>query len=76
MEQILILKKKKYKRNFNKRELKILNGIDVNVPGDPSSALFPIVAALICKNSDIIVKNVLINPTRDGAFESFKRYGS
>ena len=31
-----------------------LNGIDVSVPGDPSSALFPIIAALICKNSDII----------------------
>ena len=53
-----------------------LNGIDVSVPGDPSSALFPIVAALICKNSDIIIKNVLINSTRDGAFRVLKNMGA
>ena len=53
-----------------------LNGIDVSVPGDPSSALFPIVGALICKNSDIIIKNVLINSTRDGAFRVLKNMGA
>ena len=53
-----------------------LNGLDVSVPGDPSSALFPIVAALICKNSDIIIKNVLINSTRDGAFRVLKNMGA
>ena len=53
-----------------------LKGIDVSVPGDPSSALFPIIAALICKNSDIMVKNVLINPTRDGAFKVLKDMGA
>ena len=53
-----------------------LNGIDVSVPGDPSSALFPIIAALICKNSDIIVKNVLINSTRDGAYRVLKNMGA
>jgi len=31
---------------------------------------------LICKNSDILVKNVLINPTRDGAFEALKKMGA
>ena len=46
------------------------------MPGDPSSALFPIVAALICEDSDIMVKNVLINPTRDGAFEVLKEMGA
>ena len=53
-----------------------LNGIDVSVPGAPSSALFPIVGALICKNSDIIIKNVLINSTRDGAFRVLKNMGA
>ena len=48
----------------------------MSVPGDPSSALFPIIAALICKNSDITVKNVLINPTRDGAYRVLKDMGA
>ena len=67
------------KRNIKEISVKGVNelkGIDVNVPGDPSSALFPIIAALICKNSDIIVKNVLINPTRDGAFRVLKDMGA
>jgi 3-phosphoshikimate 1-carboxyvinyltransferase len=67
------------KRNIKEISVKGVNelkGIDVNVPGDPSSALFPIIAALICKNSDIIVKNVLINPTRDGAYRVLKDMGA
>lgn len=36
------------------------------VPGDPSSAAFPMVAALIVPGSDIIIRNVGINPTRAG----------
>jgi len=67
------------KRNVKEISIKgvsELNGIDVSVPGDPSSALFPIVAALICINSDIIIKNVLINSTRDGAFRVLKNMGA
>jgi 3-phosphoshikimate 1-carboxyvinyltransferase len=67
------------KRNIKEISIKGVNelkGVDVSVPGDPSSALFPIIAALICKNSDIIVKNVLINPTRDGAFRVLKDMGA
>lgn len=36
------------------------------VPGDPSSAAFPMVAALITPGSDITITNVGINPTRAG----------
>ena len=39
---------------------------DIVVPGDPSSAAFPMVAALIVPGSDIIIRNVGINPTRAG----------
>ena len=70
------VKRKKSLKEISIKGIKDLNGIDVNVPGDPSSALFPIVAALICEDSDIIVKNVLINPTRDGAFEVLKEMGA
>lgn len=38
----------------------------IEVPGDPSSAAFPMVAALIVPGSDIIIRNVGINPTRAG----------
>ena len=43
-----------------------LTGQTIAVPGDPSSAGFPLVAALIVPGSDIIIENVLMNPTRTG----------
>ncbi|HEX2018477.1 MAG TPA: 3-phosphoshikimate 1-carboxyvinyltransferase [Aurantimonas sp.] len=53
-----------------------LSGIaDLEVPGDPSSAAFPIVAALIVPGSDVIVENVLINPTRTGLVETLIEMG-
>lgn len=39
---------------------------DLEVPGDPSSAAFPIVAALIVPGSDLTVENVLLNEHRTG----------
>ena len=68
--------KKRNAKEISIKGVNELNGIDVSVPGDPSSALFPIVGALICKNSDIIIKNVLINSTRDGAFRVLKNMGA
>ena len=47
----------------------------IKVPGDPSSAAFPVVAALLVPGSDIIVENVGINPTRAGLFEVLKQMG-
>jgi 3-phosphoshikimate 1-carboxyvinyltransferase len=49
---------------------------DLVVPSDPSSAAFIIVAALISEGSEIIVNNVLLNPTRVGLFEALKRMGA
>src|SRR6185436_16188469 len=37
-----------------------LRATDVEVPGDPSSAAFPLVAALIVPNSDVTVANVMM----------------
>ncbi|MET0248555.1 MAG: 3-phosphoshikimate 1-carboxyvinyltransferase, partial [Sphingobium sp.] len=45
------------------------------VPGDPSSAAFPVVAALIVPGSDIVVTNVGLNPTRAGLFDVLKAMG-
>ena len=46
---------------------------DINVAGDISSAAFFIVSALIIPNSDIVIKNVGLNPTRTGSIDVVKR---
>ncbi len=43
-----------------------LTGTPVAVPGDPSSAAFPMAAALCIPDSDITLEGVLMNPTRTG----------
>ncbi|WP_295966344.1 3-phosphoshikimate 1-carboxyvinyltransferase [uncultured Bartonella sp.] len=53
-----------------------LHGQDITVPGDPSSAAFPIVAALITKGSDIRIENVLLNPTRTGLITTLLEMGA
>ena len=46
------------------------------VPGDPSSAAFPIVAALITPGSDVTITNVGMNPTRTGIFAMLQAMGA
>lgn len=48
----------------------------VSVPGDPSSAAFLIVAALITPDSDIVIENVLMNPLRTGLFDTLLEMGA
>jgi len=47
----------------------------IAVPGDPSSAAFFAVAALIVPGSDLVIENVGLNPTRAGLFEVLRRMG-
>lgn len=47
----------------------------VVVPGDTSSAAYAIVAALIVPGSDLVVQNVLINPTRTGLIDTLLEMG-
>jgi len=53
-----------------------LHGTDIIVPGDISSAAYFIAAALIVPNSEILIKNVGINPTRDGILRVCKSMGA
>jgi 3-phosphoshikimate 1-carboxyvinyltransferase len=53
-----------------------LHGADVVVPADPSSAAFPIVAALIVEGSDIVLTDVMTNPLRTGLFTSLREMGA
>lgn len=53
-----------------------LSGASIAVPGDPSSAAFMIAAALISPRSDVVIENVLLNPTRGGFIETLREMGA
>jgi len=53
-----------------------LHGAEVVVPADPSSAAFPIVAALLVEGSDLILTDVMTNPLRTGLFQTLTEMGA
>lgn len=53
-----------------------LHGATVVVPADPSSAAFPIVAALIVPQSDVVLTDVMTNPLRTGLFTTLREMGA
>lgn len=54
----------------------LLSGQTIDVPGDPSSTAFPLVAALIVPGSDVMIRNVLMNPTRTGLIQTLREMGA
>ncbi len=48
----------------------------VDVPRDPSSAAFPVCAALIVPGSDVVVPGIGLNPTRAGLFATLREMGA
>ena len=46
------------------------------VPRDPSSAAFPVCAALITEGSDVLVPNIGLNPTRAGLYTTLREMGA
>ena len=53
-----------------------LHGTQVAVPADPSSAAFPLVAALIVPDSDLTLTDVMTNPLRTGLFTTLREMGA
>ena len=53
-----------------------LEPASVMVPADPSSAAFPLVAALIVPDSDIILESVMTNPLRTGLIDTLREMGA
>ncbi len=53
-----------------------LRAAKVNVPGDISSAAFFLVAGLIAEQGELVLKNVGVNPTRDGILVALERMGA
>jgi 3-phosphoshikimate 1-carboxyvinyltransferase len=48
----------------------------IAVPGDPSSAAFPLIAALIVPGSEVTIEGVGVNPLRTGLFECLRDMGA
>ena len=69
----LIKGKEKRIKIFGKRHL---NPININIPGDPSSAAFVTALTLLNEGSSIKIKNVGLNPTRIGFYEILKTRGA
>lgn len=55
---------------------KALHAVNVEVPGDISSAAYFLVAGLILPNSDILIRNVGVNPTRTGILDALEAMGA
>jgi len=55
---------------------KALHAVNVEVPGDISSAAYFLVAGLILPNSDIVIRNVGVNPTRTGILDALEAMGA
>jgi len=53
-----------------------LRAQSIVVPRDPSSAAFPVCAALIVQGSDVLVPNIGLNPTRAGLYETLREMGA
>ena len=53
-----------------------LSPASIAVPGDPSSAAFPMVAALVTPGSDIVIEGVMMNPLRTGLVATLRAMGA
>jgi 3-phosphoshikimate 1-carboxyvinyltransferase len=53
-----------------------LTAAPVTVPADPSSAAFPLVAALLVPGSDVVLADVMTNPLRTGLFTTLREMGA
>ncbi|MCE2965845.1 MAG: 3-phosphoshikimate 1-carboxyvinyltransferase, partial [Alphaproteobacteria bacterium] len=53
-----------------------LSPLSLTVPADPSSAAFPMVAAIITKDSELVLPDVCLNPTRTGLITTLREMGA
>jgi 3-phosphoshikimate 1-carboxyvinyltransferase len=63
-------------RHIRLSEGQALTGTHVAVPGDPSSAAFPLVAGLIVPGSEVTVEGVMLNELRTGLFSTLQEMGA
>ena len=66
------------RKNFDEikiNKVKKINSLNYNIPSDISSSAFFIVLTVLSKNSELIIKNVNINPSRIGIITILKKMG-
>ena len=56
--------------------VKKISPLSYNIPGDISSSAFFLVLTILSKNSELLIKNININPSRTGIIEILKRMGA
>ncbi len=71
----LVVKKKRNYDLIKIKKVKIIKPTNYNIPSDISSAAFFIVLTALSKKSEIIIKNVNINPSRTGVITILQRMG-
>jgi len=64
------------KKSISLGNINYINPTDINICGDFSSAAFFILAALICPESELLIKNVGINKTRIGLLHALRHMGA
>ncbi len=52
-----------------------LPGLEMHIPGDPSSAAFLVALALLAREGELRIRDVGVNPTRTGFFDAVRRMG-
>jgi 3-phosphoshikimate 1-carboxyvinyltransferase len=72
---IKIKKTKKYDF-INIKKPKMINAFNYQVPGDISSSAFFMVLTMLTKNSELLIKDVNINPSRIGVITILKKMGA
>lgn len=58
------------------QQQQVPKNVTIQVPSDPSSAAFPLVAALLIKDSHVTIRNICLNPLRTGLFDVLLRMGA
>ena len=71
----LTINKKKNHDEIKIKKAKFIKPLNYNVPSDMSSGAFFLVLTALSKNSDLIIKNVNINPSRTGIINILKKMG-
>ncbi len=71
----IILKRKKNHDEIKVKEVKFIKPLNYNIPSDISSSSFFIVLTALSKKSELIIKNVNINPSRTGIISILKQMG-
>ncbi len=71
----ITIKRKKKHDEIKIKKAKVIKPLNYNIPSDISSSAFFLVLTALSKNSDLIIKNVNINPTRTGIINILKKMG-